>query len=410
LIVDRKTRGGKVIIATTATMAALILMAAAVFIALQPVTVVVGKPATLNIRAAAGYESMVQVFIKSFPDFTATDLHYGNPYMGPSQGPWGTLTIDAEYVSAKAADTSLHVTAQMLDVSVGNPIGGVLQWVYIKCKSLEADVTFRTPDADDGEFGTLVAKLKGDVLFHVPNIPGLPKGLEGGYHYEGQSLTITATFVEPRYDVIVTPSSLEIPQGTMREAEVTVMPREAGITGQVSLGFECKDQPGISAEFGPWTTPPFTTPLKVHVRPGVEAKEYTAYVIVNDWTTGRIYKNAITINVIESGFTVTVEDSNPYTLPTPIPKGTSSPPLTVKVTPWTDYTVGMGLYWRPAPGDDFRDIGIEMPGGIPPPPSEVEIIIKVGTNAIVGKHTAYICVADGGLGREFTCQVTFEVV
>jgi len=407
-LIDRKTRSGKVIVATTITMAVLILMAAAVFIAIQPVTVVVGKPATLNIRAPGGYESTVQIFVRMFPDFTATKLHYSNPYLGSWQGPWATLTVNAEYVSAKAADTSLHVAAQMLDFSVGVPLEGVFKWVNIKCKSLEADAAFRTPDADDGEFGTLVAKLKGDVLFHVPNVPGLPKGLEGGYHYEGQSLTLTITFVEPIYTIDTT-SELTIAQGCTGSAGVIVAPIEEGITGKVDLGLECRTE-GIKGWFEPSQgVPRFSSQMYVNVQPWVPTGTYTAHMFVKDMTTGKSYQSKdIAITVKESGFTIKVNgQDSPVTLSW-IPQGTDRT-CTINITPWGDYTVGMGLYWRGTSGD-FAGIGIEMPGGIPPPPYECPMYIKVSPDVSPGFREMDVCVKDDGLRREFTCHVIFEVV
>jgi len=164
LKIDWKTRSGKAIIVTIVIMTILVSLMTAVFLALMPVTVVSGKPANLNIKAPMGYESTKQTFIKTFPDFTATNLHYSNPYIGGPSGPSATLTLDAGYVSAQATESSLHVTAQTLDFSLV-AFGQVLPVARIKCNSVEADVNLWTPDST-GKFGTLVAALKGsrDIL------------------------------------------------------------------------------------------------------------------------------------------------------------------------------------------------------------------------------------------------------
>ena len=91
-----------------------------------------------------------------------------------------------------------------------------------------------------------------------------------------------------------------------------------------------------------------------------------------------------------------------------IPQGTSRP-CTVTVTPWTAYTVGMGLNWQPIEGD-FNGIGIGMPGGIPPPPQTFGMKINVSPGAQPGVRKMDIWVADGGLGKDFRCQVTFNVI
>jgi len=407
LKIDWRTRSGKTIIATIVIMTVLVSLMTAVFLALMPTTVVMGKPATLNIKAPMGYETTKQTFLRTFPDFKAANLHYSNPYLGPPEGPSATLTINAGSVSAKAVGTNLHVTADTLDVSVSMFIEGVLQFVQIRCKSLEADVNLWTPDST-GKFGTLVARLKGNVLFHVPNIPGLPAGLAGGYHYEGQSLTITMTFFEPIYTVTVDPSSRNIPQGCKSDFEVTVTPLDPDIKGFVNLRWPDElDKQGIHGRF---TTgggvPHFSDTLTVFVEPWVPTGSYTAQVIAHDWTTGKDFlSNMVTINVEASGFDVTVGGVNPFS--TSIQQGMSQG-YKIEVTPLTCYSAGMGLYWRPTSGD-FCGIGVEMPGGIDPSEG-VMLVIKVGSEVPPGDREMDVCVFDGSLKQEFCCHVTIQIV
>lgn len=408
--VNLKTRSGKIVIAISGAMAALVLMAMAVLIMLQPTTVVIGKPASLNIKAALGYESAKQVFIKTFPDFSATDLHYSNPYLGPSEGPWGTLTINAGCVSAKASDTSIHVTADMLDVSVNIPLGGVFQLVQIKCKSLVGDIQLWTPNPDTGEFGVLTATLKGDVYFHIPNIPGLPEGLAGGYHYEGNSLTITMAFYEPIYSINIEPESLTVPQGGVdTTATVTVTPKVEGITGTVTLNWpnEYKEK-GICGWFNPaMGTPPFTATLKVEVEGWAEPDSYMVPITVHDWVSGKDYKCDMQITVLKSGYTITVNGSEDPVNLGDIPRG-SGKEYEIKINNWTSYSGDVKLYWKPTFGD-FSKISVEMPAEIVHPPYTGTMKISVDSEAQQGTYKMEICVFDEKLKREFKCQVEFKV-
>jgi len=406
----------------------LVLTVTAIFVALTPVTVVIGKPATLNIKAASSYQSSYTMFIMMFPEFTATNLHYNNPYLGSPQAWPAHITINLGSVSTKATGTNQHVIAQNLDASINLPILIEGFWTYklveIKCDSLVGDINLWTPDPNTGEFGILVATLKGKVLFHVPNIPGLPSGLAGGYHYEGNSLTISATLYEPILIVNLNKYEVSVPQGWQDSSIelVSILPKVEGITAPVgNFRFECVDKYGPIRGIKGWIevppappgtqwTPPLTGlnwPLTIMVEPWVKPGVYTGNVIVYDWIAQKNhYSGPIALTVTESGFTVTVDSSNPANLGD-IPQGTSRP-CTVTVTNWTDYTVGMGLNWQPIEGD-FGGIGIEIPGGIQPPQT-FGMKINVSPGAQPGVRKMDIWVFDGGLGKDFRCQVTFNVI
>ena len=403
-------RTGKI---TLVTAVVLLLTIGMLVVVIQPTFAGKPTPQTWSLRLPSGYSSARQMFINMFPELTASKFHYYNPNIAGST-PSISLTINLESISAKATDyvfyENWHLKASGVDVSVGISIGvGDIRVARIVCKDLTADVNLRPP-GDNGEFGTLTAKLKGDVLLSVPIIPNSPMP---GYYYQGQELTIEFTLVEPRYTVTVTPDELSIPQGCNNgptPTTVTVTPLEAGITGAVGLGFECKNMGGINGGIeGGGGTPPLTSlPLHINVQPWVPTGTYTANVVVNDYTTGKQYRDDITITVTESGYTITVDDQNSPVDLGSIPQG-GKKDCKITITPWTTYSNGMPLNWNPTSGD-FNGIGIGMPGGVSPPPCECQMTINVNPDVPTGSREMDIWVSDGTLGRQFTCHVTFEVV
>jgi len=401
LISMPKGRSKKITI--MATMVMLVLAVSMLAVGLSPTAAKRVPPQTWSLRLASGYNGARQTFIKTFPEVSSSGFHYYNPgIMSQPGAPTMSLSINLESVSAKATDyvfyENWHLEARGVDVSIGVPILGLdIRVARIVCRELIADVNLWPPE--DGEFGTLTATLKGEVLLAVPIVPGSPIP---GYYYSGPELRLEWTFVEPRYAVTVDPSEISVPQGCRvgEAATVTVTPEEPGITGPVGYRFECREMGGING----WID---TSKMKlgINVEPWVPTGTYTANVVVTCWTTGKEYRsNDISVTVTESGFTVMVD---PFNLGQ-IPQGESRH-CNLAVIPWTDYTGGgMPLYWRPTSGD-FAGIGIGMPGGIQPPWTG-GLDVNVGGGVPPRVYEMDICVFDGGLNREFSCHVTFEVV
>ena len=139
------------------------------------------------------YEQIKQTFLRTFPEFEANNLYYRNPYLGPPEGPCATLTLDVKHLRAKAGEDNLHLKANDLELSVEFPLIPSLvevQILKIAGADVELDIVLWEPDAN-GVFGELTAKFKGNVKFHIPEMPGLEP-----YHYEGPELNVKITFVE----------------------------------------------------------------------------------------------------------------------------------------------------------------------------------------------------------------------
>ena len=277
-----------------------------------------------------------------------------------------------------------------------------------------------------GEFGILEAQLRRKVLFHFPNIalPGLPPDLTGGYHYEGNSLTIIMTFVEPRYTVTIEPPSLAIPQGCEGETTVNVEPLEEGITGHVNFGFEWQylwenewqwhSDEGIhgwvdTSSIPPGTPvePPLSLPLKVYIEPWVEPMEYRVRVVVHDTTGGNaFYSDPVSMTVLESGYIVEVNGGTEDVVLPDLSIGSGDNGFPVIVTPTTCYTDWVWLGCEPG-GE--HDIGFWIEPENEVPYLEAELVVNVGPTANPGTYEFDVVVRDDNLGRDFRCHVTVTV-
>jgi hypothetical protein len=369
-------------------------------------------PETWRVTLPGGYLSTRQLFIKMFPDLSASSFHYVNPDLASQPGLSSiALTVNLESLVAKTTDyvfyENLHVEARGVACSIEVYIVDIgMRLAQVVCRELSIDVNLWPPGAD-GVYGSLKAKLRGEVLFSVPDVPGSPIH---GYYYQGSELAIEWTFVEPRYTVTVSPTAISVPQGYKERIEdmVTVTPLDPAITGSVGFRFECKDWGGINggvdtSSMGSW---PLVLPLEVGVAPWVPSDSYTANVVVTDWLGGKEYRsNDFTVTVTDSGYDIKVNNQNPFE--TNLQSGTGNK-FDVSITPISPYSSGMPIYWRGTSGD-FNGIGIGLPGGVQPPPTSVEMNINAEPWVTAGDYEFDVCVFDDGLKQEFTCHVTIHV-
>lgn len=360
-----------------------------------------GEPGYWEITVPGGYEQLKQSLFTMFPEFEAEDLHYRNPYLGQPGGPYTTVTVDVAYLKeyVDSNEEALHLEARGLKFYM-DPIilpSPPFPHVEVAADDVQLDIDLNEPDPETGVFGEATARLSGNVVFHIPNIPPMFEG----YDYEGPELNIHVTFVEPEYEVIVDPSSLRIPIGQEGTATVTVNPTRE-VSGTVTPRWEC-DIGEIEGWFDAPSggTPPFTTTLHVNLKEGFEYKPGETYygkVVAFDFSTGKSFGAPVEI-AISPLFEVTV-DPGEFTIQREMEVNGIAE---VTVTPTTEVSNPFKLWWDyDVPG---LDVWLDDDGGQPPFKTRLSAVAYCDT----GTYEIWLVAWDENMQIEYRVPVTITV-